>query len=82
MYWGDLGRNKQKKKEDWQQLLAQVPIFKKKKKERKTKKYNNEIVVKYRQMLEINFMEIISYQTEVSKTVSPSHSWKYIKKEA
>ena len=44
MYWGDLGRKseiynyvlggfgekKQEKKEDWQQLLAQVPIFKKK----------------------------------------------------
>ena len=29
MYWGDLGR-KAIKKEDWQQLLAQVPIFKKK----------------------------------------------------
>ena len=27
MYWGYLGR---KKKENWQQLLAQVPIFKKK----------------------------------------------------
>ena len=28
MYWGD---EKQEKKKDWQQLLAQVPIFKKKK---------------------------------------------------
>ena len=35
MYWGDLGRKKkQEKKEDWQQLLAQVPIFKKKKQNR------------------------------------------------
>ena len=33
MYWGDLGRkSRQKKKEDWHQLLAQVPIFKKGKK--------------------------------------------------
>ena len=33
MYWGDLGRKsrKEKKKEGWQQLLAQVRIFKKKK---------------------------------------------------
>ena len=32
IYWGDLGRKKQeKKKKDWQQLLAQVPIFKGKK---------------------------------------------------
>ena len=30
MYWGDLGGGVQRK-EDWQQLLAQVPIFKKKK---------------------------------------------------
>ena len=30
MYWGALGRKKRKK--DWQQILAQVPIFKKKKK--------------------------------------------------
>ena len=30
MYWGALGRRIKKKKEDWQQLLAQVPIFKKK----------------------------------------------------
>ena len=31
MYWGDLGRKHRpkKKKEDWQQLLARVPIFKK-----------------------------------------------------
>ena len=29
MYWGDLGRKSRKrKKKDWQQLLAQVPIFK------------------------------------------------------
>ena len=28
-YWGGLGRRKRKK--DWQQMLAQVPIFKKKK---------------------------------------------------
>ena len=27
---GGFGEKKQKKKEDWQQLLAQVPIFKKK----------------------------------------------------
>ena len=31
MFWGDLGRKSREKKEDWQQLLAQVPIFKKKK---------------------------------------------------
>ena len=40
MYWGDLGRKKQKKKkdeEDWQQLLAQVPIFTKEKKYGETK---------------------------------------------
>ena len=29
MYWGAFGRRK--KEGDWQQLLAQVPIFKKKK---------------------------------------------------
>ena len=30
MYWGDLGRkSRRKKKEDWQQLLAQAPILKK-----------------------------------------------------
>ena len=33
MYWGGLGRKSRKKKkeknEDWQQVLAQVPIFKK-----------------------------------------------------
>ena len=29
MYWGDLGSKSRKKKENWQQLLAQVPIFKK-----------------------------------------------------
>ena len=29
MYWGDLGRKSRKKKKDWQQLLAQVPILKK-----------------------------------------------------
>ena len=32
MYWGDLGEKAEKKRKDWQQLLAQVPIFKKKKK--------------------------------------------------
>ena len=32
MYWGVFGEKKGKKKEDWQQMLAQVPIFKKKKK--------------------------------------------------
>ena len=33
MYWGAFEEKKQKKKdkEDWQQLLAQVPIFKKRK---------------------------------------------------
>ena len=32
MYLGDLGiKSKKTKKKDWQQLLAQVPIFKKKK---------------------------------------------------
>ena len=31
MYWGALGRKSRKEKEDWQQLLAQVQIFKKKK---------------------------------------------------
>ena len=36
--WGD----KAEKKKDWQQLLAQVPIFGKKKKEKKIKKKNNE----------------------------------------
>ena len=43
MYWGDLGRKKQgkHKKEDWQQLLAQVPIFKKKiKKKNKVQQYS------------------------------------------
>ena len=31
MYWGLWGeKEERKKKEDWQQLLAQVPIFKKK----------------------------------------------------
>ena len=30
MYQGDLGRKSRGKKTDWQQLLAQVPIFKKK----------------------------------------------------
>ena len=28
VYWGDLGRKIRNKKEDWQQLLAQLPIFK------------------------------------------------------
>ena len=34
MYWGALGRGRRKKekKEDWQQMLAQVPIFKNEKK--------------------------------------------------
>ena len=37
MYWGSLGRKKQKERkkkneEDWQQLLAQAPIFRKKNK--------------------------------------------------
>ena len=32
MYWEDLRRKSRKKKEDWQQLLAQVPISKKKEK--------------------------------------------------
>ena len=32
MYWEDLGRKSRKDKKNWQQLLAQVPIFKKKKK--------------------------------------------------
>ena len=33
MYWRALGRkNRKKKTKDWQQLLAQVPIFKEKKK--------------------------------------------------
>ena len=27
MYWSDLGRKSRKKEKDWQQLLAQVPIF-------------------------------------------------------
>ena len=31
MYWRALGRKRREKKNDWQQLLAQVPIFKKKK---------------------------------------------------
>ena len=31
MYGGGVGEIKQKKKKDWQQLLTQVPIFKKKK---------------------------------------------------
>ena len=32
MYWGALGRRRRgEKKEDWQQMLAQVPILKKKK---------------------------------------------------
>ena len=35
MYWGALVRRRKKKK-DWQQMLAQVPIFKKQK-ERKPK---------------------------------------------
>ena len=29
MYWGALGRGRRKKKEDWQQILAQAPMFKK-----------------------------------------------------
>ena len=32
MYWVDLGRKSRKNKKDWQQLLAQVTIFKKKEK--------------------------------------------------
>ena len=34
MYWGALGRRRRRNKEtkDWQQMLAQVPIFKRKKK--------------------------------------------------
>ena len=32
MYWGALGRRRKKTKENWQQKLVQVPIFKKKKK--------------------------------------------------
>ena len=31
MYPGGFGEKKEKKKKDWQQMLAQVPIFKKKK---------------------------------------------------
>ena len=30
IYCGALGRRRRKKKEDWQQMLAQLPIFKKK----------------------------------------------------
>ena len=31
MYWGALGRRRRKeKKKDWQQMLTQMPIFKKK----------------------------------------------------
>ena len=30
MYWGNFGEKKKKEEEDWQQMLAQVPIFKKK----------------------------------------------------
>lgn len=33
-------------------------------------------------MLNVNFMEIIHHQTEVSMTVSSIQSWKYIKKVA
>ena len=32
---GGFGEKKEKKREEWQQLLAQVPIFKKKKRKRK-----------------------------------------------
>lgn len=32
MYWGDVWRKGRRKKEDWEQLLAQVPILKKNKK--------------------------------------------------
>ena len=30
MHWGALGEEEEKKKKDWQQMLAQVPTFKKK----------------------------------------------------
>ena len=33
MYWGASGRIRRKRKEGWQQMLAQVPIFKEKKKQ-------------------------------------------------
>ena len=39
MYWGNLGRKsreKEEEEEDWQQLLAQVPIFEKKRKKEMT----------------------------------------------
>ena len=31
VYWRALGRRRRRRKEDWQQMLAQVPIFKKEK---------------------------------------------------
>ena len=43
MYWGNLGRKRKKtKKEDWQQLLAQVPICKKKKRGDRLKRKSQE----------------------------------------
>ena len=41
MYWGALGRRKTSKKEDWQQMLGQVPILKDHKNKEKGKGNRN-----------------------------------------